>query len=80
MSFAAHLHGRDLARNGEVHELVPDLHGQASHQRRVDLRLEDDGLVRANLIDINTDVGVYGRSMRMSRHCCGTMWCITRDK
>lgn len=59
-SCATHLHGRDLARNREVHELVPDLHRQASHQRRVDLRLEDDGLVSANLIEKkNTDAGVY---------------------
>lgn len=45
-----HLHGRDLARNREVHELVADLDRQPSHQSRVHLRLEDDRLVRAHLV------------------------------
>lgn len=44
-----HLHGGDLARDGEVHELVADLHRQPPHQGRVNLCLKDDGLVSAHL-------------------------------
>lgn len=45
----SHLHGGNLARDGEVHELVADLYGQASHQGRLDCRLKDDGLGSTNL-------------------------------
>ena len=44
-----YLHGRDLARNREIHKLVADLDRQSSHESRVHLRLEDDRLVRAHL-------------------------------